>query len=211
MGSYDLCTKEQVEAFYGLTTDTDDDLIDDLIEKVSAQFDAYCGRRLYGQEYDYETAEIWHNKNAILNGITNLLIDDLLPLPQWPIVDVTTVRINEMAIDESTGISVSGWYIFDWPGGILGLRGYHWSAGRKNIELVYNAGYDSTNTPNEWEMLEQACIEQVLWAFKQGKKDYLLGVKGKNFPDGSINLFQTKWLLPQVKATLDNFGDIRAF
>jgi len=201
MGDYDLTNEQAVREYEGISTVDDTELITRLIERVTSRFEAYCGRQFAARDYDYATDP----DNAILDGLANRLNSSLLVLPQFPIVSVTTVRINEISYDESTGIYEAGWYIHSYKSGILGLRGFEWVSGYRNIELVYNAGYGTI--PGD---LEEACIKQVLWHYKQGKKEHILGQSGKSLADGSVSMFATSAFLPGVKQTLDHYSRIAA-
>ena len=116
MGSFDLTTTILVKAFEGITGTTDDTLIGTLIERTSKAFDNHTHRLLYTRDYSYlttvtdkDTADLY--ENAVLDGLSNPINTRILPLPQRPIISVITVRINELAIDESDSITKSGWFI----------------------------------------------------------------------------------------------------
>jgi hypothetical protein len=204
MGTYDLTSQQAVLQYEGITATSDRDLIEKIIERVTERFERYCDRKFLARDYTYDSSSNDYDPdNAILDGLNNRGNFKLLSLPQYPIVSITTVRINETAYTESTGVYNSGWFIYSQRSGILGLRGYEWLAGFKNIELVYNAGF--ATIPAD---LEEACIKQVVWHLKQGKKEHLLGQSGKSLADGSISLNVTGALLPEVKTTLDHYGKI---
>lgn len=206
MGSFDLTTASKVKSFEGITVSGDDTLIGVLIERVSKLFDSHTGRKLFARDYDYASSDSDLSEDAILNGLNNPINRTVLQLPQFPLNTVTTVRINESEIDESTGIFETGWYIHHRRQALLGLRGREWTGGAQNTELVYNAGYVSGSIPED---LEGACVEQVLWVFKQGKKEHLMGFSGKTLADGSISILRSGHLLPSVVAVLRQYKVIR--
>lgn len=196
MGDYDLIQEFDVREYEGITADADNEFITRIIERVTDRFERYCDRQFVDRTYNYSTDP----DNAKLDGLNNPMNRHLLALPQYPIISVTTVRINEVAYDESTSIYNSGWFIYNAKAGILGLRGYEWLQGARNIELVYTAGYATIP-----EDLQEACIKQVLWNYKQGKGAHLLGVSGKSLADGNVSLFMTNALLPEVKEVLNRY------
>lgn len=195
MGQYDLTTRDKVKAYEGITTSDDDALLEQIVEAVSTAFETYMQRKIKSWAYSYLT----DLPNACLNGRDAYESQHLLSLPQYPIISVATVRINETAYSESTSISSSGWYIHDKNAGILGLRGYVWLDGFQNIELIYTAGY--TAIPPE---IEQAANEQVLMVYKRGKKEHTLGITSITHADGSMTNLAGN-LLPSVKSVLDQY------
>jgi len=204
MGTYDLTTTALVKTYEGITAATDDTLIGYLIEKVTALFESYCGRKFLTRVYDPDSLSEpdISQDDCILDGLENPLNRKILYLPQRPIITITTVKINETAYTESTDVYTSGWYIHNRKAGALGLRGYDWLAGARNIKIKYTAGY--ATIPYD---LAYACIEQVVWSFKQGKKEHKLGLTSINLAEGSIGLV-TGPLLPSVKQVLNLYRNI---
>lgn len=193
MGDYDLIQELDVREYEGITSHGDNELLTRIIERVTSRFERFCDRQFADRAYSYLTDP----DNAKLDGLNNPNQRQIIALRQYPIISVTTVRINEVAYTESTSIYNSGWFIYSKEAGLLGLRGYEWLQGAQNIELVYTAGYATIP-----EDLQEACIKQVLWHYKQGKGAHLLGVSGKSLADGSVNLYATNALLPEVKEVL---------
>ena len=206
MGTYDLTTATLLIQYEGITGTGDNTMLGLIIERVTGLMEAYCGRKFLARAYSYLTPD----PDAILDGLSNPKNTRILALPQYPINSVTTVRINETVYPESTGVYKSGWFIAQRDKGYLGLRGYSWLAGMQNIELVYNAGYDSSNARHDEhiDVLGGACLEQSLWLYKKGKKDHLLGLGSKSLADGSIGIFSTAALLPSVKLVLNLYQEI---
>ena len=110
MGSFDLTTTGAVKAYEGITGEGDDSLILSIIGRVTGLMEAYTGRELKSRVHSYLTDP--PSEYAVLDGLTNRLQRQLLHLPQYPLSVITTVRINELAIDRSTGVSVSGWFFY---------------------------------------------------------------------------------------------------
>ncbi|MBW1777359.1 MAG: phage head-tail connector protein [Deltaproteobacteria bacterium] len=184
-----LCSAAQVKAFCGITATTWDTELGNLVNRVDQWIKSYCGRKIEDDDYSYLTDDA----EAILDGNN----DDELILPEYPINSVTTVRINEVAYDESESVFGSGWYIRNASAGILGLRGYKWLGGKSNIELVYNAGYETVPTD-----LVQAAIEICAMKLRKGPKEHEIGVTGRQLIDGSETI-SAKDVLDSTRETLD--------
>lgn len=198
VGTHALTTLADVKAYLGLSDSfTDHDaLLEGLIDAITATIERFCKRKLKARDYSYdEDSDDYDSDNAVLDGNGR----DRLLLPQYPGNSVTTVRINELAIDQSTGVYVTGW-VLDRASGVLYLRGYRFTRGLQNVELAYNAGYASV--PDD---LAQAAIAQTAWVYKEAPKaGNLLGVQSKTMPDGSVS-YSSRALLPAVKAALAGY------
>ncbi len=197
VGTYALTSLEALKRYLNLTVDTYDTLLEELIDRATAQIEEYTDRKIKARDYSYDSdSDDYDSDNAVLDG--NGLQE--LALPQYPIVSVTTVRISELSIDESTGVYLSGWFA-DKKRGILRLRGYEFTKGRANIELEYSAGFASI--PDE---LAQAAIEQASWMYRQSPKGLgLLGVESRSMGDGSSISYVSGDLLPQVKRMVERY------
>ena len=202
LGTYALTTLAHLKEAMGVTHSTNDELLERGIDAVTSRFETETRRKLKARDYSYvATADAYDADNAILDGNDR----DHLVLPQYPIVSLTTLRINETAITERSSIYGCGW-VLDKKNGVVMLNCYLFSKGRRNIELVYNAGL--TTVPDD---LANACIEQALWSFKQSiPGGNLLGVASKALADGSIS-YTAKDLLPGVETVLENYKKRFAF
>jgi hypothetical protein len=203
MGTYDLTTTANVKTYEGITGAGDDVIIAAMIERATGMMERLTARKLKARDYDYTVAG--NSDDAILSGPKHPNHRQILILPEYPINTVTTVRINEIEYDESTSLTESGWFIANRSGGMLALRGYEFLEGYKNIELVYNAGYDATNWETETDLLDQMCLEQTLWMLKLGKKEHLLGVASIGVGDENVSYRTSEGLIPSVVLGLKPF------
>lgn len=196
MGTYDLTSAATLKTYLNLTITTHDTLLADLIEKATAFSENFTNRKLKARDYSYvSTADAYDADNAVIDGNNR----DMIRAPQYPIVSLTTLRIDTMEIDERSSVFETG-YVLDKAAGIIHLAGYLFTKGLRNIELVYNAGFSTIP-----EDLEQACIEQAAWMFQESKAGgAMLGVTGKTLPDGTLT-FTTRDLLPRVRSVLEKY------
>lgn len=189
-----ILAASHIKTYLGITASTYDTVLDVIAMALNSFAKQYCGRDFESTTYNYGTSG--HEDDAIFDGDNT----QFLILPHYPIISVTTLRINETAIDESEGIHESGWFIYNRDGGMIGLRGYEFIGGVKNIELVYTAGYSTVPAD-----LKQALVEQGAYMLKEGAKDQLLGFSTKTHADGSITSFVTNALLPRTRMVLDTY------
>lgn len=196
VGEFALISLEELKAYLNLTVSTSDTLLEGLIDRTTSLFEDFTNRYLKARDYSYDSeSDDYDPDNSILDGNDR----DQIILPQYPINSVTTLRINEVAIEARDSLYSFG-YIIGKKTGILRLSGYVFSPGMANIELEYNAGFDSMP-----DALKQACIEQAAWKYKQSAPGgALLGVNSKNLADGSIS-YTAKDLLPEVKMVLEKY------
>lgn len=196
VGTYALTSLAKLKEYLGITVTTWDTFLEGLVDAATAQAETYTNRNLKARDYSYDSdAAAYDPDNAVLDG--NGL--DRIVLPQYPIVSVTTLRIDTMEIEARSSLFSCG-YVPDKASGIILLAGYLFTKGLRNIELAYNAGY-STVPAN----LEQAVIEQAAWLYKESNVgSALLGVSSKQLPDGSLT-FMDRDLLPAVKLVLNRY------
>jgi len=196
VGTYALTSLANLKTYLNISGTTNNTFMETLVDRATALMEEYTRRNLKARDYSYDSdSEDYDKDNAVMDGNDR----DVLILPQRPVNSLTTLRVNEQAISESTGVYVCGWMI-DKKRGMVRLRCYLFTKGMDNVELAYNAGYSTV--PDD---LEQACIEQAAWMYKQSPVGQgLLGVSSRSLQDGSIS-YTAKDLLPQVKLVLQNY------
>ena len=162
LNSNALCTRKQVKDYLKITgsESTSDNLLNDLINRISTAFQSFCGRNLntatYTEYYDGGCYEIW--------------------LDNYPIQSIAEVNDDsDWAWNTSTLVPSADYIIADERSIYLnGLFG----RGRKNIKITYTAGYDAVP-----EDIRQSCIEEVGRKFKH-RTDF--DETGKTLDDGSV-------------------------
>jgi len=199
VGTYALTSLADLKEFLGIPLESagNEMLLESCVDRATGLFEHVTNRKLMARDYSYDSGSgDYDSDNAVINGNgRNRMI-----LPQYPVNAVTTLRINETGISQSTSIYACGWVIEDKAAGIMTLRCYVYTEGLKNIDWAYNAGFAAA--PDD---LEEAAIEQAAWYFKQaGPGGNLLGVASKTLADGSIS-YNAKDLLPAVKMTLERY------
>jgi len=176
-----LCTRKQVKDYLNITgsNSTSDNLINDLINRISTAFESYCGRTFISASY----VEYYDG-----GGESELFCD------KYPVTAVSEINEDaDWAWSTSTVIASASYRIADERSVVYdGVFG----TGRQSIKITYVAGYSTT--PDD---LLQAAIEEVGRKFKH-QLDY--DEAAKTLGDGSVT-FQDSNFLPQTIKTLSYY------
>jgi len=191
-----LTSLAAVKAYLGLGDDAHDNLLESLIEAVSAQFMAHTGRHLAARDYSPDPANpAYAPDHALLDG--SGYAEQLLP--QYPVRGVSQLLLDGILLPPALGPGQAG-YLVDAAAGVLSLTQGVFTRGRHNLAISYRAGFDQI--PAE---LFQACLEQVVVRFQESAAGQgRLGVSARTLPDGSVS-YASAPLLPQVAAVLDRY------
>lgn len=143
MAAVDLTTLAQVQAHIKVDA-ADTALVSTLITALSRYIAQFCGR---------------DNLNAVVS-VTDLLDgsgSDKQFVTEWPIKTVTSVSLSGVALPVSPD-GIQPGYVFDpnaiilLPNTFVGVPGSRYALarfprGRRNVQVVYSAGYDATSKP----------------------------------------------------------------
>lgn len=189
-----LTSLAQVKQYLGLSAATHDALLEGLIEAISAQFNAFCGRKLMARDYTHLSEDAaFDPDNALLSGSG---YPELL-LPQYPVISLSSLVVEGREVAPASG--GVGW-VLDSGAGVLGLLGLIFPRGAHNVGLVYRAGFAAA--PPD---LAQAAVEQTAVRFQESAAGQgRLGVSARTLADGSVS-YHSGALLPQVKAVLERY------
>jgi hypothetical protein len=175
-----LLTRLQLKNFLGITQAdaTLDNLIHDLINRVSTLFESYCGRVFravdYTEYYDGGGRMLFPNQNPI-NSITAIYEDS-----DWVWGSDSLIDASDYRIMDSKYIIYDGFF----------------STGEGSVKLVYNAGY--TSLPLD---LTQVAIEECGRKLSR-RTDYY--EQSKTLSDGTVT-YTSLDLMPQTKRVLDMY------
>jgi hypothetical protein len=188
VASYALSDLDSIKEWAGITASkqTDDDLLESLINNVSGAFIRYCKidsfkAANYTEYIDGNGSRFLFVKNVPLNSITNIWISD-----DWDWDNVDPEDSTEYRIVEKQYIASLN----------------EWSIGIQNIKITYNAGFSSV--PAE---LTQACNEE---AYRKYSKRREIDVQIKTLEDGSLHFPSTRFLDSTVQV-LSKYKRIRSF
>jgi hypothetical protein len=189
INQYALTTLANVREALGFeTTESgDDNLLINLINRVTVRIESYCGRKFKIREYtEYQDGE--SDPEVFLD---NPPIDSISQL--WDDTD-------RLFTDSANDLIVSGDYIIYSDEGYVRLFNNEtvFSKGYKNIKIVYSGGY--TTIPEE---LEQTCMDWVLTQYRK-YKDKLHGWSSKSYSGVSV-LIDLSAIPSDIKAVLDNY------
>jgi hypothetical protein len=176
---FDLTEVARVKEYLGVTTSSDDDLIQRLIASASAFARTYVSRDLTKTDYDQ-----WFNGNG----------QPRLMLPQFPVISVTTVEVDGRAVPQALTPISSGWLFDD---NMIYLRNFVFNRGFQNVHVVYTAGIEGPMPLD----LEQAVIELVGEGLKKRTR---LGKQSESLNGQSIT-YTTKDLPDAIKLVFDQY------
>jgi hypothetical protein len=184
LDTYVLTSLDNVKSFMSFDDDKgdvpDDDLINGLINRVSAVMETYVDRKLMSREAtEYYDGD---NRNRLYTN-------------RYPITSVSGIWDDSTWTWGSDTLTAATSYRISNDGRSIMLKdGYRFYYSNENVKIIYTAGY--TTIPYD---IEDACIKQISSVFKS-KED--IHVFSKSLEDGSIERYQTA-LLPSVKLVLD--------
>jgi len=181
MAAGDLTTLDEVKAWLGLQTSTDDLLLGRLIGAASRFIAIWLGRSLAETVYD----EVWDGNGGVR-----------APFPNNPVNAVAALSIDGVAIPAAPDCNNPG-YRFDAT--LLLLQGYRFHRGFRNVTIRYTAGY--ATVPAD---IAQACIE--LTALRYRERDRI-GQISKSV-QGEVVSFIQKDLPDQVRAMLNPYRKV---
>lgn len=180
-----LCTRLQVKNYMGINQAdaTLDNLIHDIINRVSTAFETYCGRTFraldYTEYHDGGVVALFPDQNPI-NSITSIHEDSDWVYGSDKLVDSSDYKL----MDEK-------YIVFD----------KFLSIGEGAIKLVYNAGY--TTIPLD---ITEAAIQEIGRKLKH-RKDF--DEQSKTQGDGTVTYVSLDFL-PQTLRTLNSYKLFRA-
>lgn len=158
-----------------------------IVRQISGFMEGYTHRKLKARDYSYLVAA--DSEDAIGDGNG----DCWFHTKQYPINSVTTLIIGDTAVTEGTW-DTAGYILYKRQGKIYYENGF--DNYRKNVKLVYNAGYDDDS--EGYADLNFVCCAlcQYIWDNKErlGLKSEFLGryryTRG-NFKDTDEWIFKT--------------------
>lgn len=183
MTTTDCATLDQVKDFMGMTGSNAliDELIEDLISRVTDMFHKYCG---VDQFKSKSYTEYYSG-----SGTRELFTD------QRPIISVESIAIDHDWIwgTDST-VASTDYAIMD---DCIVLKATYFTTGTRNIKVIYTAGF--ATIPND---LTLACIMETARIFKRREN---IDVVSKSYDGGgSVTKFM-EGMLPESKRILNRY------
>lgn len=184
ISEFGFVTLDQVKNFMGMSgsDSTTDDLIENLISRVSVLMETFMGRNILSREY----TEV-HNGGGVYvlfpkqGNIT--LVTSIHDSYDWDWDDDALIDSDDYRITDSDYITLKG--------SVSPFSNY-----TNNIQIIYTAGYSSVPLD-----IAQACITEVSRMYKNKNS---VDINSKTLSDGSIS-FYDKGLLPITLLTLDKY------
>jgi uncharacterized phiE125 gp8 family phage protein len=161
----DLTTLADVKEFLGITSTTNDDLLQMLITAESDYIATWCNRKLVQQT-------ITETRDG--SG------SDRMMFREYPVSAVASVTMDGNPVPASA--TPQNGYGYYFTSRILMLRyGWGWCMGAGNVQITYTAGYASGSIP---QALAQAAAELTAYRYKQ--KDRIAIAGGQSIDGQSV-------------------------
>ena len=182
VNEYSLTTLSGVKDFIGMEMSValTDNLLEDLIDRVSILFESYMDRNILSREYteyfDGKGSMVLFPKQSKITTVSGIwddydwewTDDDLIDSDNYRTVDDNYIVFKTTALNSYT----------------------------QNIKIIYTAGY--ATTPDD---LEQATISEVARMYKNRNQ---VDITSKTLSDGSVS-FSGKRFLPLTYTTLKRY------
>lgn len=172
VNTYSLVSLSEVKNFIGMSgavSDTDD-LLEDLINRVSTLCESYMNRNIltreYTEDHDGKGAMVLFPKQPNITTVSGIwddydweyTDDDLIDADNYKIIDENYIVFKNVALNNYTA----------------------------NVRIIYTAGFDSV--PDD---LIQACISEVARIYKNKNQ---IDITAKTLSDGSVSFSSNKFL-----------------
>jgi hypothetical protein len=209
----DLTTLAAVKTWLGISGNTDDSVIADVITSFSAYVLRMTGR---GPADGTIPATSPFNTPVAYDEFYDGSGSMRQPVRNWPIVSVTKVNVNGQDIPASTNINVWG-YVIDGDASFISLRGGYnpavatfqnyryqrdpyfsgpgFTAGTQNVEIAYSAGFAAV--PFDLEMAARRTVSLTI------KRKGWIGQRSQAMAAGAGTVTYDAWEMdPQSEKTL---------
>lgn len=148
-GPSDYTTVQNVKEFLLIDDTKSDAVLQRLITSVSGAIDAYLSRTIKQATY----TETVNGNDGGGRG------DTLLILAHRPVISVTSVSVDGVALPASNGIT-AGWLTYEDLG--VQLFGYRFTPGSNNVTVVYAGGFVTTPPA-----IENVCLQLVAQRYRE--------------------------------------------
>lgn len=179
----EFCTIADVKALLGLSTNNAfDAVLTPLITQVSEFIRTYLSRDIYPVTAYSKT----------LNGTGKTV----MPLVNYPLVAVSSLLVDGVAIPAQPAVNQSGYVLDD---NCIRLVGYCFNKGVMNVSVSYTANYAAI--PDD---IKRCCIEWTAVLFNERTR---LGVAGKTIGNETIS-YSVLSVPKAVKMILDQWKGV---
>jgi len=162
-----LAEIDDLKAWIGDTVMANIPTFELLIKQISAFMEEHTGRKLKARDYSHAT----DLEDAIGDGDGGTLFFT----KQYPINSITTLIVGDTTITEAADWDEAGYVFYANRGTIYYESGF--PSYRKNVKLVYNAGFDEDSS--DYSQLNLICCILVKYVWdnkgKLGLKQEFLG------------------------------------
>lgn len=166
--SYALTTVARFKTYAGITSSSDDTLLEIFINQATESIENYCDRRFKQTTYT----------NVEIDGTGS----EQLFLDQYPVDSGSTFTLQERdsAENDNDWSSIdSEDYFVDYDAGIIfRVARSKWGTGKKRYRVTYTAGYDYDNTTTFLTDTIAGDLEYAIWLLVQAQYNRRQGGSG---------------------------------
>lgn len=192
--SYSILALDELKRYLGVQGTEKDDLLEDIANEVTDEFERHLGRLLVtrGAITEYHT----------LPSGWSLRTTELRPR-QWPIITLTSVHESldwPRVYTAATLLTVAEDYeIVRVQRDYIRRLGSHWPCGTRTVKLVYAAGYATTAAVPGRIKAQAKAYAALRWAeLNRGA----FGVSSMSDPQGNFTRFGAARITPDMAAAL---------
>ena len=165
-----ITTVAEIKALAGITTSNGDTVLASLLAQTVAAIGEFCNR-------DFVSRTVIGYRDG--NDATRMM------LANYPVVSISSVLINDVAIPQSTGYYSPGWFCNIGTRALLLRGGSRFTRGQRNVVIASVAGYGDDAGLIPWPAdLKEAVQVIVLTRFNE-RTTY--GINSKSLAGESVN------------------------
>jgi hypothetical protein len=198
LSTYALISLDELRAEVGSARADQDEALSAIVNRASAQIEAYLDRQIVSRS----TLTEYHSLDINPPWTQNLDLMD------WPIISVASVAEDDDWQSTATGsryataLTVNTDYVVSKPHGRLVRVDDYWMTGFRSIKVVYIAGY-ATTADVPWE-IKDVCLRLCTLSWRDSDR-HEWGLLSRSDATGTVNRFVPAVLTDGMKADLAQF------
>lgn len=133
--------------------------------------------------------------------------NNILVLRQWPVTAITSVKVDSAAVfGADTALDPLDYQIVDDETSVQ-IKGRVFESGANNIQIIYTAGYNTTDHTGQLADLEIATLWLVEWFYKHRERGDM-GRSSKSKGDESVGILVD--MPPMIRSIIKDYKRVEA-
>lgn len=193
-----------LKEFMNITTNADDEIIENVIASATSYIEAYCGRKFL---YDNDDWGVYTSSTTPHDSIYDGG-EQFIYLTQFPVISITSIYYVSSVATDGT-ITTEAYNAGDYTTNKLTGRVTHlrtWKAGEQNIYVNYKAGYLYADIP---AALKQACreIAKIFYFDRQANPN----IARRDSPEYKEERHYKEQVPPWIKTLINPYKKVRFY